>query len=103
MNKERQRKLAARARRMESLHPTSTIAIQTNEETEPVSEPEIVKVKKVKKIKKDVKPTKVTKTEKKQKEDKAKKKSKIKSGSIQKVKESKDVSKKKRHNSKGAK
>jgi hypothetical protein len=99
MNKERQRKLAARARRMESLHPTSTIAIQTNEETEPVSEPEIVKVKK---IKKDVKPTKVTKTEKKQKEDKAKKKSKTKSGSIQKVKESKDVSKKKRHNSKGA-
>jgi hypothetical protein len=95
MNKERQRKLAARARRMESLHPTSTIAIQTNEETESVNE-----IVKVKKIKKDVEPTKVKKTEKKQKEI-ATKKSKIKSGSIQKVKESKDVSKKKRHNSKG--
>ena len=97
MTKERQRKLAARARRMESLHPTSTIAIQANEETESVNE-----IVKVKKIKKDVKPTKVEKTEKKRKEI-ATKKSKIKSGAIQKEKESKDVSKKKRHNSKGAK
>lgn len=85
MNKERQRKLAARARRMESLHPTSNNEIEANKETE--SEIEIVRVKK---IKKDVQPTKVKKTEKKQK---------IKSGAVQGVK--KGVSKKK-HNSKGA-
>lgn len=36
MNKERQRKLAARARRMESLHPTSNNEIATNEETKTV-------------------------------------------------------------------
>ena len=91
MNKERQRKLAARARRMESLHSTSNIAIQANKETAP-------EVTKVKKIKKDVQPTKVKKTEKKQIANTTKK-SKIKSGAIQKI-EVKGVSKKKKHNSK---
>jgi hypothetical protein len=90
MNKQRQRKLVARARRMESLHPTSDIAIPANVETE-------------KKIKSDVLPTKANKTEKKQK-DSATKNDKIKAGSVQSFKkESKDVSTKKKHNSKGVK
>lgn len=85
MDKQRQRKLAARARRMEALHPTSNNEIATNKET--------------KVIKDDVQPTKA-KSEKKQKEN-ATKNDKIKSGSVQKVnKIKKDVSKKK-HNSKG--